>query len=409
MKGGDNIKVLRTEQQQICKGHPMYNVITDFCIRSKNFYNYALYITRQEFIFNNKWIRYQDLQKTLKDTEPYKQLMSQSSQCVLQVLERNWKSYFNGIKEWKRSPQKFLGMPRLPNYKKKNGKFVWFLKNNQSYIKDGRLYFKLKVFNGYSFKINATGRLISIRFIPQNDYYTLEIIYEKEIKSKETYNTNCASIDLGVNNFITMTNNVGLQPIIVNGKGVKSVNQFYNKQRAKLMKDAIHRNNSYWSHKLDTLNRKRYNRIKNFMHHTSKYIVKYCIDNSIDNLVVGINKTWKQDCKLGDKVTQTFTFIPYDLLIRQLKYKCDECGIQFIDTEENYTSGTSFLDNEEPTKENYNKKRRVKRGLFKSNNGILINSDVNGSLQIMKKVFPKALSDGIVGNLTPVVINVCKM
>ena len=286
---------------------------------------------------------------------------------------------------------------------------MYGLKNNQSYIKDGRLYFKLKVFNGYSFKINATGRLISIRFIPQNDYYTLEIIYEKEIKSKETYNTNCASIDLGVNNFITMTNNVGLNPIIVNGKGIKSVNQFYNKQRAKLMKDAIHRNNSYWSHKLDTLNRKRYNRIKNFMHHTSKYIVKYCIDNSIDNLVVGINKTWKQDCKLGDKVTQTFTFIPYDLLIRQLKYKCDECGIQFIDTEENYTSGTSFLDNEEPTKENYNKKRRVKRGLFKSNNGILINSDVNGSLQIMKKVFPKALSDGIVGNLTPVVINVCKM
>lgn len=387
----------------------MYNVITDFCIRSKNFYNYALYITRQEFIFNNKWVRYQDLQKTLKDTEPYKQLMSQSSQCVLQVLERNWKSYFNGIKEWKRNPHKFLGMPRLPNYKKKNSKFVWFLKNNQTYIKNGRLYFKLKVFNGYSFKTNATGRLISIRFIPQNDYYTLEIIYEKEIKNKEAYNTNCASIDLGVNNFITMTNNVGLQPIIVNGKGIKSVNQYYNKQRAKLMKDLIHRNNQYWSHKLDTLNRKRYNRIKNFMHNVSKFVVDYCIENNIDNLIVGLNKTWKQDCKLGDKTTQTFTFIPYDLLIKQLKYKCDECGIQFLDTEENYTSGTSFLDGEEPIKENYNKSRRIKRGLFKSNNGTLINSDVNGSLQIMKKVFPKAMTDGIVGNLTPVVINVCKM
>jgi len=400
---------LRTEQQQICKGHPMYNIVTDFCIRSKNFYNYALYITRQEFIFNNKWIRYQDLQKTLKDTEPYKQLMSQSSQCVLQVLERNWKSYFNGIKEWKRSPQKFLGMPRLPNYKKKNGKFVWFLKNNQTYIKENKLYFRLKVFDGYSFKTNATGRLISIRFIPQNDYYTLEIIYEKEIKNKENYNTNCASIDLGVNNFVTMTNNVGLQPIVINGKGVKSINQYYNKQRAKLLSEVTKRNNQFWSHALDTLNRKRYNRIKNFMHHTSKYIVNYCIINNIDNLAVGLNKTWKQDCKLGDKVTQTFTFIPYDLLIKQLKYKCDECGIQFVNTEENYTSGTSFLDNEEPIKENYNKSRRVKRGLFKSNNGTLINSDVNGSLQIMKKVFPKAFVNGILGNLTPVVINVCKM
>ena len=387
----------------------MYNVVTDFCIRSKNFYNYALYVTRQEFINNHRWIRYQELQKTLKGDKPYKELMSQSSQCVLQVLDRNWKSYFNAIKVWKRDMYGFLGMPRLPNYKKKDGKFTWFLKNNQCYLKDDKLYFKLKIFNGYGFKTNIKGRVVSIRFVPQNDYYTLEIVYEKEIKNKETYNTNCASVDLGVNNFITMTNNVGLQPIIVNGKGIKSINQFYNKQRAKLMKDTIHRNNQHWSHALDTLNRKRYNRIKNFIHHTSRFIVKYCIDNNIDNLVVGLNKTWKQECKLGDKTTQSFTFIPYDLLIKQLKYKCDECGIQFIDTEENYTSGTSFLDGEEPNKENYNKKRRIKRGLFKSNNGVLINSDVNGSLQIMKKVFPKALSDGIVGNLTPVVINVCKM
>lgn len=403
------MKIIRVEQQQICRGHPMYNIITDFCIRSKNLYNYALYETRQEFIKNGNWIRYQDMQKKMKDTEPYKRLMSQSSQCVLQVLDRAWKSYFEGIKDWSKHPQKYLGMPKLPNYKKKNGKFTWFLKNNQTYIKNGRLYFKLKVFNGYSFKTSVIDRLYAIRFVPQNDYYTLEIIYEKEIENKENYNKNCASIDLGVNNFITMTNNVGLQPIIVNGKGIKSVNQFYNKQRAILMGSLIHRNNQHWSHKLSTLNRKRYNRIKNFIHHTSKFIVQYCINNKIDNLVLGLNKTWKQDCKLGDKTTQTFTFIPYDMLIQQLKYKCDEYGIQFIDTEESYTSGTSFLDDEEPIKENYNKKRRVKRGLFKSNDGILINSDVNGSLQIMKKVFPKALSDGIVGNLTPVIINICKM
>lgn len=401
--------VIRVEQQEIKKGHPMYDTITDFCIRSKNFYNYALYYIRQEFINNGEWLRYQTLQKKLKNEEPYKRLMSQSSQCVLQILEKNWKSYFESVKDWSKNPDKYLGMPKIPNYKKKDGKFVWFLKNNQAYIKDGRLYFKLKVFNGYSFKTNFQGRLYAIRFIPQNDYYTLEIVYEKEIKNKGAYNTNCASIDLGVNNFVTMTNNVGLQPIVINGKGIKSVNQYYNKQRAKLLSEVTKRNNKYWSHALDTLNRKRYNRIKNFMHHTSKYIVKYCIDNNIDNLAIGLNKTWKQECKLGDKTTQTFTFIPYDLLIKQLKYKCDECGIQCITNEESYTSGTSFLDDEEPIKENYNKKRRVKRGLFKSNNGVLINSDVNGSLQIMKKAFPKALADGIVGNLTPVVINVCKM
>lgn len=387
----------------------MYNTITDFCIRSKNFYNFALYYTRQEFFNNNNWIRYQDMQKIMKTTEPYKQLMSQSSQCVLQVLDRNWKSFFESIKDWNVHPNKYLGMPKPPNYKKKDGKMTWFLKNNQAYIKDGRLYFKLKVFDGYSFKTSVTDRLYAIRFVPQNDYYVLEIVYEKEIKNKEIYNTNCASIDLGVNNFITMTNNVGLQPIIVNGKGIKSVNQYYNKQRAKLIGSLIHRNNQHWSHKLSTLNRKRYNRIKNFIHHTSKYIINYCITNNIDNLVVGLNKTWKQECRLGDKTTQTFTFIPYDILIKQLEYKCNECGIQFVTKEESYTSGTSFLDNEEPIKENYNKSRRVKRGLFKSNSGVLINSDVNGSLQIMKKAFPKAFVDGIVGNLNPVVINVCKI
>lgn len=401
--------VIRVEQQQIKKGHPMYNTITDFCIRSKNFYNYALYYIRQEFINNGEWLRYQTLQKQLKNEEPYKRLMSQSSQCVLQTLEKNWKSYFESIKDWSKNPDKYLDMPKIPNYKKKDGKFVWFLKNNQAYIKDGRLFFKLKVFNGYSFKTNVTDRLYAIRFVPKNDYYVLEIVYEKEIKNKENYNKNCASIDLGVNNFVTMTNNVGLQPIVINGKGIKSVNQLYNKQKSKLMKNLIHRNNKFWSRKLDTLNRKRYNRVKNFMHHTSKYVVDYCLENNIDNLVIGLNKAWKQDCKLGDKTTQTFTFIPYDMLIQQLKYKCDEYGIQCIVNEESYTSGTSFLDDELPIKDNYNKKRRVRRGLFKSDDGILINSDVNGSLQIMKKVFPKAFVNGIVGNLTPVVINVCKM
>lgn len=405
-------KALRTERQQICKGHPMYNIITDFCIRSKNFYNYALYYTRQKFINENYSCGYYEMQKIMKTTEPYKNLMSQSSQCILKLLEKNWKSYFIAIKDWKLNPHKYLAMPKLPNYKPKNGKFTWFLKNNQADIIDGRLKFKLKVFNGYTFKTNIKeGRLYAIRFVPQNDYYTLEIIYEKEIEDKIEYNTNVASIDLGINNFITMTNNVGLKPIVINGKGIKSVNQYYNKQRAKIVSEISKRNNKYWCKRLDTLNRKRYNRVLNFIHHASKYIVKYCKDNNIDNLVVGLNKTWKQDCKLGDRVTQNFTFIPYNTLIKQLEYKCEEYGIQFLTTEENYTSGTSFLDNEKPIKQNYNKKRRVKRGLFQSNNGKLINSDVNGSLQIMKKVFPNAFNKGygIVGNLTPIVINIYNM
>lgn len=403
------MKITKCERQQINTNHPMYSVINDYSIRSNNMYNYANYVIRQDFIKNNNWPRYQQLQKDLKDSDPYKQLMSQASQCVLQVLDRNWKSYFAAMKDWKCNPSKYLGMPKIPKYHKKGARFTWFLKNNQTYIKNGRLYFKLKCMGGYSFKTKVEGRLIAVRFVPKNGVFTLEIIYEKEIEEKLEYNNRIASIDLGVNNFVTLTNNIGLRPVIINGKGIKSINQYYNMKRAKIVSDLKKRNGMNWSNKLDKLNLKRYNRVRNFMHNSSSYVIKYCKENDIDNLVVGLNKTWKQECSMNAKANQNFTFIPYESFISQLEYKCLWNGIRLSIVEESYTSGTSFLDNEYPTKENYNKKRRIKRGLFKSNNGSTINSDVNGSMQIMKKVYPNAYCYGLEGNLTPVVINVCKM
>ena len=234
----------------------------------------------------------------------------------------------------------------------------------------------------------------------------MEVVTEVEIEDKPKREmSRIIGMDLGVNNFVTITNNIGEQPIIINGKGLKSINQYFNKKRAYLMGRTIHRNRKGWSNKLDKLNNKRFNKVKNFMHHASKFVIDYCKLNNVDTIICGLNNFWKQEAKLGGN-TQSFIFIPYDMLIRQLTYKCEEAGINFITTDENYTSGTSFLDNEEPIKENYNKKRRIKRGLFKSNNGTLINSDVNGSLQIIKKVAPNAFADGVQGYLTPVIINV---
>lgn len=411
-KGGEyKIKVNRVERQQITKSHPMYTTIRDYCIRSNNMYNYALYTVRQEFINNGNYLNYHDTQKLLKTSEPYKSLMSQASQCVLQVLDRNWKSYFVAIKNWQKNPHKYLGMPKLPKYRDKGKPFTWFLKNNQTFIEDGKLGFKLKCFGGiagYKFKTNVADRLIAVRFVPTNDYFTLEIVYEKIIEDKLEDNDRIASIDLGVNNFVTLTNNVGKQPIIINGKGIKSINQYYNKTLARLKNDLIKRNGLHWSSKMSKLNMKRYNRLHNFIHNSSRYIINYCKDNNINTLVLGLNETWKQDCSLGDKVNQNFIHIPYDKLRQQLEYKCLDEGINLVMTKESYTSGTSFLDGELPTKEFYNKSRRIKRGLFQSSRA-LINSDVNGSLQIMKKVYPNAFSYGLVGNLNPLVINICKI
>lgn len=130
------------------------------------------------------------------------------------------------------------------------------------------------------------------------------------------------------------------------------------------------------------------------MHKVSKYIVNYCIINDIDTIVIGYNKTWKQEVNMGKINNQNFAYIPYFKFVQMLKYKCENIGIKFITTEEHYTSGTSFLDNELPIEENYNIKRRIKRGLFRSNNGILINADLNASYQIVKKAFPN-IFDGI--------------
>ena len=132
------------------------------------------------------------------------------------------------------------------------------------------------------------------------------------------------------------------------------------------------------------------------------------MENQIDTLVVGKNKEWKQDANMNKTSNQKFVMIPYQILLQQLQYKCENVGIKYIENEESYSSGTSFLDGEEPNKQNYNKSRRVERGLFKTNTGLLINSDVNGSYQIMMKVFPNAIKDryGIEGVLTPIVINV---
>ena len=384
----------------------MFKVIDEFCFYSKNLFNVANYIIRQEFINNHNYIKYREMDKLLKQTKEYKLLMSQSSQCLLQVLDRSWKSFYVSIKDWTLHPEKYLGKPRIPKYKKKDGRFTWFLKNNQTYIKDGYLNFRLKIFGGYKFKTNAKSRLISVRFVPKGNIYVLEIITEIEVSDKVKETQNICSIDLGVNNFVTMVNNIGLQPIIINGKGLKSINQYYNKQKAKIQSELQIRHKQHWSKKLSNLTLKRGNKIKNIIHHASHYIMDYCNEHDIDTLIVGLNKTWKQECKLKDKATQNFTYIPYDMLIKQLEYKCQNSGIKLIMTEESYTSGTSFLDNEQPEKKYYDKSRRIQRGLFKSNSGQLINSDVNGAFQIMKKVFPNAFADGIKGCLTPVIINV---
>lgn len=403
------IKVQRIEQIIIKKNHPKFKVIDQQCFHSKNLYNEANYEIRQKFIKEGEYTSYKDMNFEFKTHENYKLTFSQPANCTLRVLDKNWKSYFRAIKDWKKNPSKYLGMPKLPKYLKKDGRFPWMIPNNQlvyNYEK-GTVYIRNRLLNDYEWKCRCLGRIIQVRFIPKGSCYVMEIVYETEIPDVKVESNRIASIDLGVDNLVTMTNNIGLNPIIINGKGIKSINQYYNKRLAKEKSLLKIRHGKDWSNKLDSITFKRYQRIKNYMHNTSTYVVKWCVENNIDTLVIGKNKEWKQNADMSKYSNQKFVSIPYQMLLQQLQYKCENVGVKYIETEESYSSGTSFLDGEEPIKQNYDKARRIERGLFRSNSGFLINSDVNGSLQIMMKVFPNAFNEryGIEGVLTPIVIN----
>jgi len=380
----------------------MFEVVDRYCFYSKNVYNEANYILRQEFVKNNRILGAYDIQKLMQNMDCYKECGSQAAQKTIQMLDKAWKSFLVSIKDYSKNPIKYLGKPKIPKYLKKDGRQVFSLKNIQCTLKDGLFRISFKPFKGYTVRTHAKGRLIQCRFVPKGLYYVMEIVYEIEVPDIPKNSDRIVAIDIGINNFITMVNNISENPIAVKGGIIKSINQFYNKQKANIQSELKKVNDKDWSKKLQKLTNRRYEMIKYQMHCISKYVVDWCVLYGIDTLVVGHNNEWKQK-KQG---MQNFTYIPYELFIKILSYKCENNGIRFIENEESYTSGTSFLDNEDPIKENYRKERRVYRGLFIADCGKKINADVNGAYQIMKKVFPKIFINGIEGaGLHPTIIN----
>lgn len=387
------MKVNRVEQQFIKKNHPLYEIVDKHCLYSKNVYNQANYLIRQAFIKENKVLSAFDVQKLMQDMDCYKECGSQAAQKTIQLVGKMWKSFFKANKDYQKHPEKYFGRPKIPKYLPKDGRQVYMLKNIQCSLQDGLFRISYKPFNQYTVKTHAQGKLMQCRFVPKKEYYIMEIVYEIDVPECDVNIDRVCSVDLGVENFITVVNNFGEQPFIVKGGEIKSVNQYFNKKKAELQSDLKKKTGNDWSNRLEKLTNKRYEKIKYLMHCISKKLVDYCVIYNVDTLIIGLNKKWKQE----NGGMQNFTYIPYKMFISQAKSKCEQNGIKCIETEEGYTSGTSFLDNEEPIKENYDKQRRVNRGLFVSKFGKTINADVNGAYQIMKKVVPDAFSEGIEG------------
>ena len=398
--------IQQVEKHIIKKSHPIYSMFCDYTHLAKNLYNHANFLVRNEFTNTGKWLRYQELDRILKkdvDYPDYKNMSAaQSAQQTLRLLDGNWKAFFKSIKDWSKNKDKYTGKPKLPKYKPKGGRMVFMLTDQQVRLKDDLLHFP-KSFKGFTMKLRCIQldnfkKINQIRIVPTNQVFCVEVVYSIFVDDVLLPdNGRYMSIDLGLDNLATIVTNTGLNPVIVNGKGLKSNNQYYNKKKAHYQKVAKQMNDKFYTNRLYHLAQKRDFKIEDSLHKISKFIVTSAISNNIHTIVVGNNKDWKRDISLGKRVNQSFVSIPHQKLIEKIVYKARNVGINVILTEESYTSGTSFLDSERPTKEFYDKKRRTHRGLFVSNQGVSVNADVNAAYQIMKKVFPNVFADGIEG------------
>ena len=396
--------IQQVEKHIIKKSHPYYSMFCEYTHLAKNLYNHANFLVRNEYVNIGRWLRYQELDRILKqdvDYPDYKNMpAAKSAQQTLQLLDRNWKSFFNSIKDWSKNKDKYTGKPKLPKYKPKDGRMVFVLTNQQVRLKDDLLHFP-KSFQGFTLnprcvRLDNFEKINQVRIVPTNQVFCVEIVYSIFVVDAFLQdNGRYMSIDLGLDNLATVVTNTGSNPVIVNGKGLKSNNQYYNKKKAHYQKVARQMNDKFYTNRLYRLTQKRNSKIEDSLHKISKFIVTSALSSDVHTIVIGNNKDWKRDISLGKRINQSFVTIPHQKLIEKIIYKARNVGINVILTEESYTSGTSFLDEESPKKEFYNKKRRIHRGLFVSNHGVQINADVNAAYQIMKKVFPNVFTDGI--------------
>lgn len=374
--------MILTERHIIKLSNSMYKELDNLCFLSKNLYNSTLYTIRQYYFQHKKHLSYTEVNKLFSSTNQsdYRALPSKVSQQVQKLVEQNFKSFFSLIKNKSNKA-------RLPKYLDKvKGRFVTTYTNQAISFKNNII--KL---SGTSIfiKTNVTN-VNQVRIIPKNNHYVIEILYTVKEKDLLTNNNKYASIDLGVNNLATITFNeistnklLVNKSLIINGKPIKSINQFYNKKVSYLKSKLC---NTKTSKLIRSITNNRNNKINDYLHKSSKYIINQLVDNSINTLVIGYNKDWKQEINIGTVNNQTFVTIPHIKFINMLQYKCKLNGINCILVNESYTSKCSALDNELICKHDTYVGKRIKRGLFKTSTGKVINADVNGSINIVRKV-----------------------
>lgn len=378
--------------------------LTNICFKAKTLYNQALYYLRQSTFGKIQHFSEYELTGLFAefDEENYRALPAQTSQQIIKQLFGNYKSWYKARKEWKKHPDKFQGRPKLPKYKKEQ--YITIFTSQQVKIKEGYVCFPKNTISPIKTKVNNVAQ---VRIIPQPSCHIIEIIYEKETADLKLNQDNVLSLDLGLSNIATSANNVGVKPFIINGNPIKAFNQWYNKKKGFLT--SVLKSKKFTSNKLEKLNHYRNCWIDDKMHKISRFIIDYCIENNIGTIVIGQNKGWKNEINIGRKNNQSFVNVPHLKLIDKVSYKAELVGIKVIFNEESYTSKCDSLALETVEKHEVYSGKRIKRGLFQSVIGKLINADENGACNIARKVIGDCFMKNIINSscaLQPYKINV---
>ena len=379
-----------------------YQTLRELCQLSNNLYNVALYNIRQYFFNQKLFLTYESNYHECKDNENYTMLQAGVAQQTLKVADRSFKSFFNLLKKCKTGDYRYHDV-KIPHYRKKGGYFNLILSTNAISVKNG--YFKLPISREYRKahpnmedilipypdRLNDA-ELKEVRICPYDNgrYFKIQYVYHWYKEEINVNPANIMAIDLGVENLATCTSNVGT-PFIMDGRKLKSINQYWNKEKARLQSIAM-KQGQRTTHRINHITAKRNNQVKDIIKKSARYIINNCIEHQIGTLIVGYNKDFKRSVNIGKVNNQNFVQIPLGDFRQQLEFLCWTYSIEYIEQEEGYTSKSSFIDNdilpeykaEQPYLGRFSGKR-IYRGLYQSADGTVINADVNGSANIGRK------------------------
>ena len=376
-----------------------YKSIKELCHIAKNLTNEAIYNVRQYYFTEDKFLKYEKNYTLLKSSPNYKELNSNMAQQILKEVDGSFKSFFGLIKLAKQGKYSFKDC-KMPHYLPKDGYttlVIGFVRlNGNKLILPFSNNFKKthKVVEITIPPVLLDKKVKEIRILPKANamYFEIQYIYETECIQRNLNTQNALALDLGVNNLVTAVSSTG-KSFIVDGRRLKSINQWFNKENARLhsIKDKQHFGKKP-TNRQKAIARDCNNKVNDYMNKATRMIIDYCINNDIGTLIAGYNVTFQRNSHIGKQNNQNFVNIPYGRLRDKLAYMCELNGITYIEQEESYTSKASFWDKDNiPVYNNDNPKEyefsgnRVHRGLYETANGKTFNADINGALNIMRK------------------------